>query len=206
LFERFQSAFSADNTAASATGSSTQIPDIPGLKTFFSLFGGQSFNGGMYRVVDPADLPEWQERIHSAFPEFKGRIVCFGYDWLGRVFALDTGRLEGGEPGVILFEPGTGEGLEVPCNLLTFHNIELIEERDASLASGFYEVWASGGGTLPARNQCVGYKVPLFMGGEDSRENVEVSDLDVYWGLMGQLIEATRDLPPGSPIGRVTIT
>ena len=28
------------------------------------------------------------------------------------------------------------------------------------------------------------YKVPLFMGGEDSVENLEDSDMEVYWGVM----------------------
>jgi hypothetical protein len=205
LFERFQSAFSADDASASAITSTAQIPDIAGLNTFFALFGGQSFNGGIYRVIDPSDLPAWQARIHFAFPEFKGRILCFANDWLGRAFALDVKRLEDGEPGVLLFEPGTGEVLEVPCNLLTFHNIELIEDSDAPLASAFYEVWLSQGGKAPARDQCIGYKIPLFLGGEDGGENFEVSGLDVYWHLMGQLIETTRGLAPGTPIRSVDI-
>ena len=191
MFERFQSVFSADDTSVTATIATTQIPDIADLKAFFSLFGGQSFNGGIYRVVDPVDLPVWQARIHLAFPEFNGRIVCFAYDWLGRAFALDIKRLVDGEPGVLLFEPGTGETLEVPSNLLTFHNSELVEYSDAALASDFYEVWLSEGGVPPAHGQCVGYKIPLCLGGADSRENLEISDLDVYWSLMGQLRKST---------------
>ena len=34
---------------------------------------------------------------------------------------------------------------------------------------------------------------------------MELSDLDVYWHLMGQLILQTRDLRPGTKVGPVTI-
>jgi hypothetical protein len=33
-----------------------------------------------------------------------------------------------------------------------------------------------------------------------------MNDLDVYWEIMGQVIDQTRDLPPGTPIGKVEIT
>jgi hypothetical protein len=36
-------------------------------------------------------------------------------------------------------------------------------------------------------DECVGSKVPLFLGGVDGVENLDVTDLDVYWTLTGQL-------------------
>jgi hypothetical protein len=59
-------------------------------------------------------------------------------------------------------------------------------------------------GLLPlSSSQCAGYKVPLFLGGKDSLENLEVIDLEVYWSLSGQLRDGARVLPPGSSIGQV---
>jgi hypothetical protein len=58
----------------------------------------------------------------------------------------------------------------------------------------------SAWGVAPKLNECVGYKVPSFFGGKDVLENMELSDLDVYWTLMQQLIRQTSDLPPGTPI------
>jgi len=45
----------------------------------------------------------------------------------------------------------------------------------------------------------MGYRKPLFLGGSDEVENLEVSDLDVYWHIMGQIIRKTKGLPQGTP-------
>jgi hypothetical protein len=52
-------------------------------------------------------------------------------------------------------------------------------------------------------DQCVGYDVPLFLGGADTIENLHVEDIDVYWSLTAQLRAATRNVPPGTPISGV---
>lgn len=44
----------------------------------------------------------------------------------------------------------------------------------------------------------------LFLGGEDSLENMEVSDMEVYWDMTDQLWEAVKDLPEGTKIGNVS--
>lgn len=36
---------------------------------------------------------------------------------------------------VLMLEPGTGEALEIPCTIKSFHDRELIENRDAALAA-----------------------------------------------------------------------
>ena len=51
---------------------------------------------------------------------------------------------------------------------------------------------------------CVGYRIPLFLGGDDSLENMEVSDMEVYWDMTDQLWEAVKDLPEGTKIGNVS--
>lgn len=77
--------------------------------------------------------------------------------------------------------------------------------RDAALAVEFHKQWLESGGSAPRYEQCIGYKKPLFLGGTDGIDNLEVSDLDVYWHLMGQLIAYAKGAAPGTPtvIGRV---
>ena len=99
-----------------------------------------------------------------------------------------------------MFEPGTGEALEIPANLNTFHDDGLLDLGEAALAISFYEKWRSSGGAAPDYDQCIGYRRPLFLGGEDGIDNMEVSDLDVYWHITGQLIQKTRGLPQGTPV------
>jgi hypothetical protein len=50
---------------------------------------------------------------------------------------------------------------------------------------------------------CVGFRSPLFLGGQDSVDNLELTDLDVYWSLSGQLRLATQDLDEGTVIDEV---
>lgn len=166
----------------------------------FVEFGGSSFNGGLYRVVQVSSLDTWADRVGYAFPEFKGRITCFGYDWLGRAFAIDERRLEGGKPGVVMFEPGTGQALKIPANIETFHDDELVNFGEAALALEFFQRWQKFARTKLKYDQCAGYKKPLFLGGGDDVGNLQISDIDVYWHISGQFILKAKGLPIGTPI------
>jgi len=205
MFEEFQRHFSPDHGRVSESEGAAVGSDVPGFSELIGRFGGTSFRRGLYRVIRATDLDQWKARVSLGFPEFAKRITCFGYDWLGRAFAVDIQRLEGGQPGVVMFEPGTGEALEIPSNLQTFHGDELIGFADAALDIDFHRRWLASGGAEPGYTQCVGYRKPLFLGGADELKNLELSDLDVYWHLMGQLIVKTKGLPQGTPI-RITIS
>ena len=139
---------------------------------------------GLYRIHNKNDVKKWNEILKRAFPKFKNGIQVFGYDWLGRNFALDTQR-----DVVLIFEPGTGEILNTEENFVNFHDSEIPQYHDACLASEFFNEWfeANGNFVLP-HNKCVGYKVPLFLNGEDDIENLEVSDMEVYWEIMMPLM------------------
>lgn len=45
-------------------------------------FGGSTFGGGLYRIHKLDEIEKWDEIVTEAYPEFKYRIHCFGYDWL----------------------------------------------------------------------------------------------------------------------------
>jgi hypothetical protein len=201
MFERFEASYSRDLSEQQGKSGRDIIPNqLPGLSQFFSDYGGASFKNGLYRVIRPSDLSQWQARLELAFPNFSGRVVCFAYDWAGDIFALNTERLEDGQAGVTLFEPGMNEVLQIPSNLKTFHERVLIESGEAALSIDFYKKWKASGGSAPLYDQCIGYQKPLFLSGIDDVANLEVSDIDVYWRMMGQLIEQTRGLPPGTPV------
>ncbi|TPM38340.1 DUF1851 domain-containing protein [Mesorhizobium sp. B2-3-4] len=173
---------------------------VAGLNELLAEFGGASFNRGLYRMVRASDVADWNARVCLGFPKFTGRITCFGYDWQGTAFATDAWRLEQGEPGVVMFEPGTGKALQIPANVRTFHEVELIQDEDAALAANIYTDWRRAGGAEPSYNQCIGYKKPLFLNGKDEIDNLELWDIDIYWHLMGQILVQTKDLPHGSSV------
>ena len=200
MFRIFDANFARDPIEQEVVPKEGLVPNLPGLSQFFAEYGGASFEDGLYRIMRSADILQWQERIELAFPEFADRVVCFAYDWAGNVFALNMERLEDGQAGVTLFEPGIGDALQIPSNLMSFHEIGLIEFGEAALGISFYEKWRASGGNAPTSNQCVGYRKPLFLSGVDDVENLEISDIDVYWHIMGQLVQQARGLAPGTSV------
>jgi len=106
---------------------------------------------------------------------------------------------------VLLFELGFGDALNVPTNFSTFHDSELIEDKEAALAYSVFQQWLSKGSPAPRRDQCVGYRIPLFLGGKDDLENLEVTDMEVYWAITGQLLAQTSGLGLGTPIKGLSI-
>lgn len=162
----------------------TEGEDIGEMEQFLQIYSGYSFKNGLYRIHNINDIPKWTKIVEDAFPKYKGYIMVFGYDWLGRQFAQNnqTGK-------ILLFEPGTGEVLNIPADFVNFHDEEIAEYSGDSLASEFFKEWyESEDGCDVPHDKCVGYKVPLFLNGEDNISNLELSDLEVYWGLMGQMI------------------
>ena len=205
MFATFKSTFHQDDRERVASVEGAPKSGDLNVDQLLQLFSGKSFNGGLYRIVPAGTLQRWNERASAAFPSFAGRLTCFGMDWLGRAFAVDASRQVEGAPGVVLLEPGTGEVLEIPCNVRSFHEVELVSYREEALAESFYKEWRATGASAPGFNECIGYKRPLFLGGSDTVENLEVTGLEVYWELAGQLLAKARGLPIGAPIGSVTI-
>ena len=158
--------------------------DFERSEQFLKTMGGKSFLNGMYRIFDETSIPKWNDIVEKSFPKYKNQISVFGYDWLGRIFALNKVSNT-----VLLFEPGTGDVFDIPANIVDFHNVEIVEFHEDSLLSEYFDEWfeANGNFVLP-HNKCVGYKVPLFLNGEDDIENLEVSDMEVYWEIMMPLM------------------
>jgi hypothetical protein len=172
----------------------------PGILEFMRQYSGCSFLAGLYRVHAITDIPRWTNACVAAFPAFEGRVLCFASDWQGNQFALDSKRVSATGCLVLLFEPGSGEVLKIPSTFAAFHDVELVNDKDAILSVSFYKEWLIAGGARPNSDQCIGYKQPLFLGGKDEISNLELIDMDVYWTIVGQLVAKTFDLEPGSRI------
>jgi len=191
MFERFLSKFNQDNRVKDIL-SNEVISSVGELATGFSefmkAFSGSTFEGGLYRLHRTQDIPFWTKNVELAFPEYENRIICFSFDWLGRHFALDKKRVENNQMLILLLEPGAGEVMQIPVSFVDFHNNELVEYRNDALASDFFKEWLNSNKEGPSHSKCVGYKIPLSLGGVDELDNLEMSDMDVYWSICGQVI------------------
>lgn len=158
-------------------------PIASGFTDLLTRCAGGSFRNGLYRLHTPDGIRNWTAIVQDSFPEYRDRVLCFGYDWLGRHFALLRDRLAGQQAQVVLFDPGFHEVLAIPCSFDEFHRSELPQHADDALAATFYLKWLSSGGGRPSVSECVGYRIPPTLGGIDEISNLEVIDMDVYWTL-----------------------
>lgn len=179
---------------------------VSGYTEFMSKYAGLSVAGGLYRVHELEKIEEWNETVSEYFAEYRGRFSCFGFDWLGRQFALDRQRLLDGEPAVLMFEPGTGDVFELPVTFGAFHDDEIVNYHKEALASDLFATWSGLHKAPLTHTECAGYKIPLFLGGEDDVANLELIDMEVYWVVVGQLLNKTRGLPSGTKIGDISIS
>ena len=152
---------------------------------FIIQLGGKSFGNGLFNSFSKDNLKKWTEIVAQAYPDFQNLFKIFGYDWMGRCFAIDLRKKTYGN--ILMFEIGTNDILEIPCRFDIFLNEEIPLYADACLAKSFFDEWIVYGGREISYGRCVGYKVPLFLGGEDCLNNLEDSDMEVYWSIITQI-------------------
>jgi hypothetical protein len=206
FYPRFSSAYRVTTAGTQRAPSEERARKLQEYVSLADRWAGATFESGLYRIHDQSSLREGMESIAQGFPSYVQRVVPFAFDWLGRQFAIDFKRQVQKNPLVLMFEPGTGEVLEIPYTLLAFHEELLIEDAEPALATSFFQQWAAARPSeLPQFDQCIGYRVPLFLNGRDGIDNLERVDRDVYWSVSAQILAGTLQLPRGKTIREVTL-
>ena len=212
--DTFRRAYAPDPQSSPASGwSSADTKALLGSEpkdftNFVARFARDSFENGLFRCLLPAGRPslvDWNrpEGWRADWPELP-RLVAWATDWLGRLWCLDLDHQVKGEPSIVRVETGMGAIAEMDKKFSDFIGGELGKYRDDLTSEGYYRDWLASGGAVPRPDQCVGYRVPPFLGGEDDVPNLEISDLMVYVSINGQLGAQTANLEPGTPIDGVT--
>lgn len=210
MFELFQRSF----TGTSGNGCvpeqwsacSHPLAKINGLLELFELFGGMSFNRGVYRILRLEEVDQWTERIIAAFPSFANSIVPFGYDWLGRFFCVDLKRIDNGQPLVLLFTHISDEVFNIPKNIVDFHNGVLVEQQEAAIEVSMFSLFLNASEILSLqRNECADLVVPLYLGGSFSVKNMKATDVEISWDLAAQLLDQARHLKEGEKIKEIVV-
>jgi hypothetical protein len=197
----FERAFARDPVPYSLPGTHGVHQQLTGV---LGNYGGASFRGGIYRIASEEMSRELGAVLTRMWPEYGGSMACFAFDWRGRFFAV---RLEAkGKLGdVMLFEPGSGDSYEIPMDIERFHNEELVGFDEEALSAKLFREWSAAHRAGPAYSRCVGYKVPLFLGGQEDLTNLQESELEIYLELCAQLWAKSNDLPDGTVVKNVTI-
>ncbi len=114
---------------------------VPEFDGFMTSFAGLTVGNGIYRVHEATSGPRADAFVSAAFPEYVNRIECFGFDWLGRQYALDWETVDHDGPSILLFDVTGGSGFKIPRNFVSFHNKLLIEQSEAALVVSGFQKW-----------------------------------------------------------------
>jgi hypothetical protein len=123
----------------------------------------------------------------------------FCFDWMGRQLALTTA----GDTAVL--DIGWNDVLVADVSLAEFFGAVLEEEGEDLVRADLWDEWRLEDAVALEFDECVGYKVPIFLGGADATANLERTNLGVYWGITSQLAIGVAGLPDGTSVGRVEI-
>lgn len=108
-------------------------------RDFLNCYGGDVLGEGLFTVFKIEDISKWNGIVSEAYMDFPKIFSVFGYDWLGRCFAVDLRDETKGN--VLMFEIGTADILEIPVALEKFLNDEIPNFSNDCLASDFFEEW-----------------------------------------------------------------
>jgi len=211
MYDLFNSAYDRDlfeDNHLHGPHTNTRIVQIenPEYLELLKRYEGASFNNGVYRIVRSQDISLWIDCIASIFPDFSKRILPFGYDWLGRFYCLDLERIDNSKPLVLLFSGFTNEVMEIPANIVEFHDRVLIEQSDAALEGGkFFNYLNFSRATHLSADHCIDMVVPLYMGGTYTVENMKLAELPITWEINAQLLNQLKTVPDGTRIKKVSV-
>lgn len=143
------------------------------------------------------------------FEHLKRENILADWVWLiGRkklpilITSVGDAFLQDVDDGTIHFLDTCSAGLlKVSENLEEFRN----QIKDAQFLSDYFcpqpvGVLRDSGLTL-SQGQLYSLMKPSVLGGEFAPENIEMTDIEVHFSVLGQIHQQVKDLPPGTEIG-----
>ena len=170
------------------------------LENLFQECGGTTVNRGLYRVHTAKSCIFWSEILNNYFADYGGKIYPFGFDWLGRQYSIKISN----KKVIMMFDPSTIEGYEIEEDIVSFHNRDMVVNRDETVSENAFDFFLKELAVNKiAYDECIAHKVPLFLGGTDDVSNFQVSNVEVHWEMQYQIYNQVKNLPPGTKINSV---
>ena len=137
---------------------------------------------------------DWMALLSDWLPLFPPKFTVWLVNRLGDIIAV----FEDGS--VHFFDVGAGTLTPIAADRGEFGALLDRDDKASTwLASSLVDACIGRGMTL-SEDQCYGYRIPPFLGGEYVVENLEPTDLAVHYGLLASLWQQTKDLPEGTTV------
>jgi len=150
------------------------------IEDFRSALGNVSVDKRLYTFHSNETARSWRTIVGTFF-EVAPSVEFFAFDWRGNQIAFDASQSS-----VLMFDVATGEFFRIDSGLLQFHDEIMACDPDVPSRKA-YRRWLKKNSELK-QGQCVGFRIPLVLGGRDELSNMEAVDMDVYWNIVGQLV------------------
>lgn len=132
-------------------------------------------------------LTEWRWLVPDDYQPFA--VSALGDLFLrvsnGQVYCLDTVR---------------GSLDQVASSLDEYQQLLRTEEKAYQWFSANLIAALKSKGIIPGPDQCYSFKTPPVLGGAVNPSNIELTNVYVHFGLLGEIHKQLKDLPPGTKI------
>lgn len=157
---------------------------------------GRSFNHGLIRFHSSTSRPRWAGIIKNHIRLSPSETLPLFFDWEGRnvFFHRESGRTYFVDPSTNEVDWVTQSIVELLEKICSNEGPDVLDEEDFEAARRHL------GGPSLGFDECIGFVLPLFLGGSEEPSNREVTDMEVFWEINRQLTEQTNDLQVGTPI------
>ncbi len=198
--DRFNNHYTQTNVENGLYDKFTEVGNIalkksPTMCSLFDQFAGATFDEGMFRIHNKGSFYYWSKLSFEYFKKYKGKAYVFGFDWMGRQFALNDSA---SESVILMLDPATAEVFELEASIEEFFNIDLVEGKEDLLEEKKFLTVRKHMSESLQFDHCIGFIKPLFLGGKDEITGMTDSDMEVYWELSYQIYCKTKKLPPGT--------
>ena len=184
---KYDKFFGVYKLTKSLAGDPPLVRDPMAIKGIGKLKVG-TYNDGIYTIVSREEAEKLLPLVESVFPHIKGQIDIIAVDWMARVFAVDASAKDAsGLSTVSCYDLAAPSSFFTDSNFDEFHEQVAVDQQYALFNINQYEDWIKGNAPPSDGVSCVGYKIPLFLGGEDALENQELSDRSVYLHILAEM-------------------
>jgi len=158
----------------------------------------------LVRFHDSTTGPNYRQLVFEAFPEVRGidrKADVLAFDWHGCQYL--TAKVKG-ESDLMVLKADLGVGaVDVWATGPEFAAVLNLDEVGEVFNGEAYDQWRAAAGRPEGQlpfTDCVEFTMPLYLGGEETLENLQLIDLEVSWTIGAQLRAQTRGLPEGTAI------
>ncbi|GAA1349528.1 T6SS immunity protein Tdi1 domain-containing protein [Falsarthrobacter nasiphocae] len=178
-------------------------PEVLGPVITENNLPGTTFNNGLLRFHNEESGALALENLRDFFGERANELTPFAVDWRGRHFCRV--QIEGNDVALradsaFMEASPLADYQETIAFLLQSDDATNLLEADV-MEKSFDALGVYG----LKFTDCIGLKVPAFLGGEEEISNFEVNNMDVYWTFNAQVYNKVKDLPPGTPITDINL-